>query len=210
MKRIAIFGGSFNPIHNGHLLVAQAVFEAFGFDKLLLVPCQVSPFKQGQDEATVADASHRLEMLRLSVAHDSRFEVCDSEVKRQGVSYTIDTVREFATHNPNARFSIVMGMDALLDLYRWWQANDLVALCDIVTVQRPGCVEMPSPSDLHFPLDVAEKIIKNRVRGRLCEISSSEIRQRIAEGRSIRYLVPLAVEAYILQNNLYRPVASTT
>ena len=203
MKRMAIFGGSFNPIHNGHLLVAQAVFEAFGFDRLLLVPCQVSPFKQGQDEAVIAHASHRLEMLRLSVAHDPRFEVCDSEVKRQGVSYTIDTVRELMTREPETHFSLVMGMDSLLDLYRWRQANDLVALCDIVAVQRPGCDETPSPSDLHFPLDVAKKILANSVRGRLCDISSTEIRQRVAEGRSIRYLVPLAVEAYIRQNKLW-------
>jgi nicotinate-nucleotide adenylyltransferase len=203
MKRIAIFGGSFNPIHNGHLLVAQAVFEAFGFDQLLLVPCQVSPFKQGQDGTVVADASQRLDMLRLAVGSDSRFDICDIEAKRQGVSYTIDTVHQLINRYPNTRFSLVMGMDSLLDLYRWRQANELVSLCDIVTVQRPGCDEVPSPSALHFPLEVAEKIVKNVLRGRLCDISSTEIRQRIAEGRSIRYLVPLAVEDYILQNKLW-------
>jgi nicotinate-nucleotide adenylyltransferase len=203
MKRIAIFGGSFNPVHNGHLLVAQAVFETFGFDKLLLVPCQVSPFKQGQDGSVVADASHRLDMLRLAVGSDSRFDVCDIEAKRQGVSYTIDTVHQLMMHYQETRFSLVMGMDSLLDLYRWRQANELVSLCDIVTVQRPGCDVKPSLSDLHFPLDVSENILKNIVRGRLCDISSTEIRQRIAEGRSIRYLVPQAVEDYILQNNLW-------
>lgn len=203
MKRIAIFGGSFNPIHNGHLLVAQAVFEAFGFDQLLLVPCQISPFKQGQDGTVVADASQRLDMLRLAVGSDSRFDICDIEAKRQGVSYTIDTVHQLINRYPNTRFSLVMGMDSLLDLYRWRQANELVSLCDIVTVQRPGCDEVPSPSALHFPLEVAEKIVKNVLRGRLCDISSTEIRQRIAEGRSIRYLVPLAVEDYILQNKLW-------
>jgi nicotinate-nucleotide adenylyltransferase len=187
------------------LLVAQAVFEAFGFDKLLLVPCQVSPFKQGQDGSVVADASQRLDMLHLAVGSDSRFDVCDIEAKRQGVSYTIDTVHQLMAHYPDTRFSLVMGMDSLLDLYRWRQANELVSLCDIVTVQRPGCDEVPSPSALHFPLEVAEKIVKNVLRGRLCDISSTEIRQRIAEGRSIRYLVPQAVEDYICQNNLYRP-----
>jgi nicotinate-nucleotide adenylyltransferase len=203
MKRIAIFGGSFNPIHHGHLLLAQAVFEAFGFDKILLVPCQVSPFKQGQEPAVVAEASHRLAMVRLCVENDERFDVCDIEAKRQGVSYTIDTVRELMAQFPDTRFSLVMGMDSLLDLYRWRQADELVSLCDIVTVQRPGCDETPSPSALHFPLEVAEKILKNSIRGRLCDISSTEIRQRIAEGRSIRYLVPLAVETYILKNKLW-------
>ncbi len=208
MKRIAIFGGSFNPIHHGHLLLAQAVFETFGFDKILLVPCQVSPFKQGQEQTVVAEASHRLEMVRLCVEDDERFDVCDIEAKRQGVSYTIDTVHELMTHHPNTRFSLVMGMDSLLDLHRWRQASELVSLCDIVTVQRPGCDETPSLSALRFPLEVSEKILKNCIRGRLCDISSTEIRQRIAEGRSIRYLVPLSVEAYILKHNLYRPLPS--
>ena len=161
MKRIAIFGGSFNPIHNGHLLVAQAVFEAFGFDQLLLVPCQVSPFKQGQDVAVVADASQRLDMLRLAVGSDPRFDICDIEAKKQGVSYTIDTVRQLMMLYPDTRFSLVMGMDSLLDLYRWRQANELVSLCDIVTVLRPGWDVAPSPSDLLFPSDVSEKILKN-------------------------------------------------
>lgn len=203
MKRIGIFGGTFNPVHHGHLLVAQAVFEACGFDKLLLVPCQVSPFKQGQEQSVVADAVHRLEMVRLSVADDPRFEVCDIEVKRQGVSYTIETVRQLMAQHPEDRFSLVMGMDALLDLHRWREAAALVSLCDVVTVQRPGCEERPTLAELHFPEPIAARLLKTIIRGRWCDISSTEIRERVSAGRPIRYLVPLSVEQYIQGHQLY-------
>jgi len=204
MKRIGIFGGTFNPIHQGHLLVAQAVLEAFDLDQMLLVPCQVSPFKLGQEQSGTADARHRLEMVRLSVAGDERMKVCDIELRRSGVSYTIDTVLDLREQEPDARFFLVVGMDTLLDLHLFREAEALVELCDVITVQRPGCEECPAPAELHFPEAVTRRLIKNVIRGRWCDISSTEIRQRVAEGRSIRYWVPLAVEEYIQHNRLYR------
>jgi nicotinate-nucleotide adenylyltransferase len=204
MKRIGIFGGTFNPIHQGHLLVAQAVLEAFDLDQMLLVPCQVSPFKLGQAQSDAVEAHHRLEMVRLSLAGDERMKVCDIELKRPGVSYTIDTVRDLRKQEPEARFFLVVGMDTLLDLHLFREAEALVELCDVITVQRPGCHECPAPAALHFPEAVTNRLIKNIIRGRWCDISSTEIRQRVAEGRSIRYWVPLAVEEYIQKNRLYR------
>lgn len=204
MKRIGIFGGTFNPVHHGHLLVAQAVLEAFDLDQMLLVPCQVSPFKLGQEQSDAVEAHHRLEMVRLSIAGDKRFEVCELELQRPGVSYTIDTIRQLKKEEPEADLFLIVGMDTLLDLYRFREAEALVELCDVVTVQRPGCEETPAPAQLHFPEAVASRLIKNIIRGRWCDISSTEIRQRVAEGRSIRYWVPLAVEQYIQQNRLYR------
>jgi nicotinate-nucleotide adenylyltransferase len=201
MKRIGIFGGTFNPVHQGHLLVAQAVCEAFQLDQVLLIPCQISPFKQGQEQ--VVDASHRLEMVRLSVAGDERLQACDIEVKREGVSYTIDTVRDLQKFYPDARLFLIVGMDTLLDLYRFREAQAIVESCEVITVQRPGCEERPSPAELHFPEAVANRLIKNIIRGRWCDISSTEIRQRVADGRPIRYWVPLAVEEYIRKHRLY-------
>jgi nicotinate-nucleotide adenylyltransferase len=203
MKRIGIFGGTFNPIHHGHLLVAQAVLESFDLDQMLLVPCQVSPFKLGQEQSYAVEAHHRLEMVRLSLAGDERMQVCDIELRRPGVSYTIDTVRYLKEQDPEARFFLVVGMDTLLDLHRFREAEALVELCDVITVQRPGCHECPAPAVLHFPEAVTSRLIKNIIRGRWCDISSTEIRQRVAEGRSIRYWVPLAVEEYIQKNRLY-------
>jgi nicotinate-nucleotide adenylyltransferase len=203
MKRIGIFGGTFNPVHHGHLLVAQAVLEAFNLDQMLLVPCQVSPFKLGQEQSKNVDAQHRLEMVRLSLAGDDRMKVCDIELKRPGVSYTIDTVRSLKELEPDARLFLVVGMDTLLDLHLFRESQTLVELCDVITVQRPGCEESPKPAELHFLEAVTRRLIKNIIRGRWCDISSTEIRQRVAEGRSIRYWVPLAVEEYIQKNRLY-------
>jgi nicotinate-nucleotide adenylyltransferase len=203
MKRIGIFGGTFNPIHHGHLLVAQAVLESFALDQVLLVPCQVSPFKKDQEQAANLAAQHRLEMVRRSIVGDKRFKLCDLELQRPGVSYTIDTIRQLKKEEPEARFFLVVGMDTLLDLHRFREAEALVELCDVITVQRPGCHECPAPAVLHFPEAVTSRLIKNIIRGRWCDISSTEIRQRVAEGRSIRYWVPLAVEEYIQKNRLY-------
>ena len=205
MKRIGILGGSFNPIHNGHLLAAQAVVEAGGLDTLLVMPCHVSPFKrEAQDFASGAD---RIAMVRLAVAGDTRFEPCRVELERGGVSYTVDTVRQLQELYPGARLSFVIGMDTLRDLHLWHKSEELVAMCDVVTVQRPGFDVMPSPLDLGFPLDIAHRLLERVIHGRLCEISSSEIRQRIATGASIRYLVPPAVEEYIRANGLYKTPA---
>jgi len=201
MMRVGIFGGSFNPIHNGHLLAAQAVFEAAGLDKVLLVPSQVSPFKRGAQD--VAAGAARMEMVRLAVGGDARFEPCGLELARGGVSYAIDTVRQLQAQHPGTRFSFVVGMDALRDLHLWHQADELVALCEVITVQRPGFDVMLAPQELGFPLDVSRRLLDRVIHGRLCEISSSEIRQRMASGLPIRYLVPPVVEAYIRANGLY-------
>lgn len=205
MKRVGIFGGTFNPVHLGHLLVAQAVLETVGLDKVLWVPCQLSPFKKEQERAgALAESSHRLEMVRRSVEGNPCFDVCDIEVRRKGVSYTIDTVRQLMAEQPDTRYSLIMGMDSLLDLHRWRSSAELVALCDVVTVLRPGCERAPTSSDLGFPPAVAERLIGQVVKGRWCDISSTEIRQRVAEGLPIRYLVSPAVEAYIKEHALYK------
>jgi len=202
MRRIGVFGGSFNPIHNGHLLAAQAVFEAGGLDKLLLLPCHESPFKRGPQD--LVRGTDRMAMVQLSVEGDARFEPCWVELARGGVSYAIDTVRQLQELYPDARLSLVVGMDTLRDLHLWHKANELVTLCDIITVRRPGFDTLPAPLDLGFPVEVAHRLRDRVINGRLCEISSSEIRQRVAAGLSIRYLVPPAVENYILANGLYK------
>jgi len=202
MRRIGIFGGSFNPIHNGHLLAMQAVVETAGLDKLLVMPCHESPFKRGQQ--ALASGADRMAMVQAAVAGDARFEPCWVELERGGVSYAIDTVRQLQTFYPDARLALVIGMDTLRDLRLWHKADELVTLCDVITVQRPGFDATPTPLDLGFPSDTAHRLLNRVIRGRLCEIASSEIRQRIANGQPIRYLVPPAVEDYIRANGLYK------
>jgi len=201
MKRIGIFGGTFNPIHNGHLLVAESVLETCGLERMLMVPCSVSPFKRIASD--LAEGPARLEMIRLCTEGDGRFEPCDVDVVRGGVSYAIDTVRFLQARHPDVRFCFLIGMDALRELHLWHKAEEFVTSCDIITVERPGFDAVPAVHELGFPEPIARHLLQHRVHGRRCEISSSEIRRRIAEGKPIRYLVHPAVEAYIRQNGLY-------
>ncbi|MDR2849217.1 MAG: nicotinate-nucleotide adenylyltransferase [Verrucomicrobiota bacterium] len=200
MERIGILGGSFNPIHIGHLFAGRAAAEAFGLDRVLLLPCSVSPFKVGA--AGLASGADRLEMVRLSVAGDPLFEPCGLEVERGGVSYAVDTVRALRARRPDARLSFIIGGDALRELGHWREIGGMLELCDVVTVQRPGA-EPVGAAELPFPAPVRERLLASVVRGRLCDVSSTEIRRRVAEGRSIRHLVPPAVEAYIRERGLY-------
>lgn len=201
MKHMGILGGTFNPIHLGHLLIGRAAAEAFDLDSVLLVPCNVSPFKYGVPG--LATGADRLEMVRRSVEGDPLFEICALDLERGGVSYAIDTVKALRESNPQDRFSFIIGMDALRELSHWHRIDEMLTLCDFITVGRPG-VDVPvTAAALAFPDEVRTRLLAQMIQGRLCDISSSEIRRRIAEGRSIRYLVCPAVEAYIRDRGLY-------
>lgn len=201
MRHIGIYGGTFNPIHLGHLLAAQAVAEAVPLDRVLFLPCSVSPFKRGASD--LASGSDRLEMVRLSTEGYPLFEACPLDVERGGVSYALDTVLALRRLYPDDRLSFIVGMDALRELSHWYRVEDMLALCDVITVERPGSDRPVKPGELAFPEAVEQRLLANVVRGRHCEISSSEIRRRIAQGKSIRYLVSPAVETYIRSCGLY-------
>ena len=177
MRHIGILGGSFNPIHLGHLFIGRAAAEAFCLDSVLLLPSNVSPFKCGLP--CLASGDDRLEMVRLSVAGDPLFEPCAIDLERGGVSYAIETVKALREKQPLDRFSF------------------------FITVERPGIDGAVTSEALAFPPEVRERLLLGVIRGRPCDISSSEIRRRIAEGKSIRYLVCPAVEVYIRSRGLY-------
>ena len=201
MRHIGILGGTFNPIHVGHLFIGCAAAEAFNLDRVMLLPCSVSPFKVGA--AGLASGADRLEMVRLSVAGDPLFEPCALDLERGGISYAVDTVRALCGRYPQDRFSFIIGGDALRELSHWHKIDEMLTLCDVITVARPG-VDVPvDGSALAFSDEVRERLLSRVVRGRQCDVSSTEIRRRIAEGRSIRYLVCPAVEAYIRNRGLY-------
>jgi len=201
MGHIGILGGTFNPVHLGHLFMGRAAAEAFGLDRVLLLPCSVSPFKIGA--AGLAAGADRLEMVRLSVAGDPLFEPCGLDLERGGVSYAVDSVRALRERYPHDHFSFIIGGDALRELGHWHKIDEMLTLCDVITVERPG-IDLPVDAmRLAFPEAVRERLLSRVIRGRLCDVSSTEIRRRIAEGRSIRYLVCPAVEAYIRDRRLY-------
>jgi len=201
MRRVGILGGTFNPIHLGHLFVGWSAAEAFDLNAVLLTPCNVSPFKCGQPRhATAAD---RLEMARLAASEDPLFEACSVDLDRGGVSYAVETVLTLKARHPDDRFFFIIGMDSLRELHHWHRIDEMLTLCDVITVERPGADAEKTLEQSSFAPAVRDRLRTGIVRGRLFDVSSSEIRRRIAAGASIRYLVTPSVEAYIRWRGLY-------
>lgn len=200
--RLGILGGTFNPVHTAHLVLAQAAAETYELGQVLFVPCAAPPHK---DEHSLIDASHRAAMLELAIEDDLRFSLSDVELVRRGASYSIDTVRVLARQHPEKDLYFVIGSDTLLELHSWRDIGELLALCTVVTFGRPGrAFDTIREDDLCLPAPWPERLLANYATGRQVDISSSDIRYRIKEGLSIRYLVPRAVEMYIAEHNLYR------
>jgi nicotinate-nucleotide adenylyltransferase len=213
--RIGLFGGTFDPIHWGHLRSAEEVSETFHLDRVLFIPAAIPPHKRAQ---TTTPARHRLAMVRLAVGRNPRFEVSTVEISRPGVSYSIDTVRHFAAkqRKGDALFFIV-GLDAFREIGTWKDFANLFSLCDFIVTSRPGSKDSDPLRGTGvavkklFCYDFKRKNYRHESGRRIfftkltdIGISASAIRRRIKEGRSIRYLVPLEVEAYIKKQGLYR------
>ena len=202
-KGVALFGGSFNPIHIGHLIVARAVAEHLQASRMVLIPSRNPPHK---NDDKLADAADRLEMVRLAIADEPTFEVSDIEIKRSGPSYSYLTIQAFRESvGVDVSLYWVIGGDTLPDLYTWYHISDLLRLCHVATAVRPG-FETPDLSPLESILSPQHvqrlrEMILPTVR---IDISATNIRERIALGQSIRYLVPEAVHRYIEQRELYR------
>ena len=200
--RIGIYGGSFDPIHVGHLLVAETVREQVGLDRVLFIPAFQSPLKL---DYPPIDGRSRLEMLQLALGANLAFAVDDRELTRGGISYTVDTLRELRSENPDAEWFLLMGADSLADLHRWKEPQAICSLAVPVVVARGG---LPPPNldcllqfvDTHR-IDTIRRFVVNMPQ---LEISSQELRNRIRSNKSIRYQVPASVEAYIRTHALYQ------
>jgi nicotinate-nucleotide adenylyltransferase len=188
--KIGLFGGSFDPVHLGHLLVAQAAVEELGLDRLCFIPTAQSPFKP-QNHA--APASARLQWLRLALAGKIHCEVDDQEIRRGGVSYTIETLRDYAKRFPQARFFYLIGADNAAKLNEWREAGELAKLAEFVAIPRPGGTEASFPPPFRGRM----------LRGFPLGVSSSEIRARVKAGLPIDHLVPPPVAAAVQDARLY-------
>lgn len=213
--KIGIFGGTFDPIHWGHLRSAEEVSDSFGLDRVFFIPASIPPHKKGQTQTPARD---RLKMVRLAVAHNPRFAVSTLEMKRPGVSYSVDTVRDLTrTLKAGDSLHFIIGLDAFQEIGTWKEFPILFTLCNFIVTSRPGSRE----SDPLKGTSVAVKKLfcydsKRRnyqhhsgTRVNFIEltdiaISASEIRALVRQGRSIRYLLPASVESYIKRQGLYR------
>jgi nicotinate-nucleotide adenylyltransferase len=184
-----LLGGSFDPIHHGHLIAAERALEALGLSRVLLVPCARQPLKR---QGPVAAPEHRRAMLELAVAGDARFAVEALELERPAPSYTVDTLRVLGGRCPGERFVLLLGGDAAADLPRWRSAEEVARLAEVAILTRPGAPEVLTP------------LVRHVVATPAIEISASDIRARCLARKSIRYLVPDAVADYIEKEGLYR------
>ena len=190
MARLGLYGGSFDPVHLGHLLVAQSACEELGLTRLFFVLAGQSPFKPDQ---MPAPAAHRLRLLRLALAGRGDWEIDAQEVERGGLSYTVDTVRTYAERYPGKRLFYLIGADHVPQLPKWRQATALAEMVEFVAIPRPGQApqEWPRPFRGQW------------LRGFPLDLSSTQIRERVKAGLAIEHLVPSAVAEAIQQSGLY-------
>lgn len=188
--RLGVFGGTFDPPHLGHLVAASDAAQALGLDRVLWVPSAQHPLK-GDRVRTPAEV--RLEMVRAAVAGDPRFAAEDLELRREGPSYTVDTLRELRKRHPGAELCFLTGADNLRELPLWREPDEIARLARLIVVSRAG---EGVPAGVEYPVEL--------VRVTRVDVSATEVRRRVAAGESIRYLVPGAVREVIERERLYR------
>lgn len=218
LKRVGVFGGTFDPPHLGHLILAEEIREAFALAEIYFMPCNEPPHKDRED---LTDAKHRFAMVVAATLHNPAFVASPIEVNRPGKSFSIDTVREMReTMEDDTEIVFITGLDAFLDIETWEEYEQFLDLCHVIVVSRPGhgfeeVARLPQwigertvdlrdakvpPSEL-FPDDGRRIFLTDAVH---IDISSTDIRERIAAGLSVRYQVPAEVERYIRAHGLYR------
>jgi nicotinate-nucleotide adenylyltransferase len=198
--KVGLFGGTFDPIHLGHLIVAEEARERVGLDKVIFVPSGVPPHKRSE---RISSGLARLEMTRLATAGNPCFEVSDFEVARNEASFTIETVRHFSrVLGRGVELFLIIGADSVLEMPTWKNPKELLSESTPIVVSRPG-----------FDLNNVEPWLRGRlllVEGVVVGVSSTDIRARVASGRSIRYLVPQPVLSFIVENKLYTGASGAT
>lgn len=214
-KKVGLFGGTFNPIHFGHLRGAEEVREAFELEEIIFIPASLPPHKVSEK---IAEARYRLEMVRLAISENPFFALSDIEIKRPGKSYTIDTIRYFK-ENFLWNLYFILGSDAFEEIETWKEYQTLFTLCDFIVMVRPG-LELHSFTS-RLPTSLRDHFRPGGDNARwihssghslffkeitFLDISSTKIREHIAQGRSIRYLLPPGVESYIKECGLYRKI----
>ena len=204
--RIGIYGGSFNPVHLGHLIAAECCRDQARLDRVLFMPAATPPHKQGQ---LLADAADRVAMLTLAVGGHEAFAVSTIEVDRGGVSYTVDTLAALAQRHPHDTLALMLGPDALAQLPTWREPRTIADRCELVAVERERLDDVAAIARDAGLADLLGQerlaaLIAARVRMPAIGVRASDLRAAVAAGTSIRYRTPRAVEAFVMSHGLYR------
>lgn len=195
--RLGIYGGTFDPVHFAHLLLAEQCREQLALDAVWFIPAAVPPHKQ---DRSISSAKDRLAMLKLAIAGHPEFVVSDREIARGGTSYTVDTLRELRAEDPSRELFLLIGADSLADLTMWHEPDQILELATVVAVNRGR--QRTDATPLQQQLGAASSIVE--VTMPAVDLASTDLRERVAAGKSIRYMTPRAVEQYIAAHRLYR------
>jgi nicotinate-nucleotide adenylyltransferase len=199
--RLGIFGGTFDPVHLAHLVMADQCREQARLDQVLFIPAPRPPHKR---EQPVTPFAQRVEMLGLAISGQPAFRIDELERDRPGPSYTADTLQELKERDPAAELCLIVGSDSLHDLPVWYEPARILELATLLVVARPGSAVLSEEAlRANLKLPAVHPVRVQRVDMPLLEIASRDIRRRLTEGRSVRYLIPRAVEAYIADKGLY-------
>ncbi len=201
-RRTGLFGGTFDPPHMGHLIIAGSIMQKLDLARVIFIPTGLAPHKLRQPSTP---AKHRLKMLELALADNSAFEISDHDIKRDGPCFSIDTIKDFQLTLPNDDLFWLIGADSLGDLPTWYEFEELICRLDVVSAWRGG-VEIDKILDRlssHVEPKLFEKLKNGIVRTPMIEISATEIREMVSRKEDIRYLVPEAVRRYIAEEGLY-------
>lgn len=199
-KKIGIMGGTFNPIHFGHLLLAETAFHQFDLDEILIMPTKNPYYKKISNSVTEED---RVAMVELAIGDNQHFRLSKEELDREGTTYTVETLSHLTKKHPDYKYYFIMGADSLYHIESWKEPEQILKMATIVVAGRAG-----TGSSLSSQIEYIENKYDSeifRLNSPVLEISSNDIRRRVRDGESIRYLLPKKVVDYIYQHNLYKP-----
>jgi nicotinate-nucleotide adenylyltransferase len=215
MKKMGLFGGTFNPIHLGHLRSAEEIWESFELDRVIFIPASYPPHK---DKGDILPASLRAEMVRLAIADNPRFAFSEVELRRPGKSYSVETIAHFRREfGPETELYFILGLDAFLEINTWKEYAALFSLSHFIVMTRPGFEKNFTPE--HLPVEMAKDFCYDSQTDGYAhrsgffifpreitalDISSTKIRENIRKRRTVKYLLPEPVESFIFEHNLYR------
>lgn len=198
--KVGIMGGTFNPIHFGHLILAESAYDYFQLNTIVFIPSGYPPHKKNN---VIVSKKHRLKMAQLAIEDNNHFEISTIEIDNDGYSYTVETLNKLVTNNKNKEYYFIIGADSLFNIHKWKEPEKIFDLCKIIVASRDNLQE-----DI---LVAKKKYVEKKYKTKIhllpmvnIDISSSNIRQRISDNKTIKYFVPKDVEAYIYMNNLYR------